>query len=655
MKLYDSTGMRTSRGVYRRALIASIFVVALLLGGSSSELNSLVLAQAVPSVALPAATHAIDFGYENMDGRGTPSPLIVPPILPSFQAEVWHYTNLYVANPCTYDSDFYPPGCPTVSTQFENSLDRAKDAGKSIYLYIFEATRDAELSVMTPARWASVKYVEVAHEQPELNNETLEARIALTKSKITALGLDVGTKLFGITLGVPDAVAGHGGTGAPSLDFVNVEAYLEPQGSNTSQVNVDQLNANMDAALAAIPATKKIVWWMMSYDRTGSGGPWTNINTLKDIQAPVYLKSYNNPRVVGIIMFGYGRVGGTRAHPELKIEHRRIAEKLYYQNPICLIACDGDVDGNHRGDLTVFRPSTGYWYHLLSNPSVSGGAVFTPGPSYNWGGLLGDIAVDGDFDGDGKMDAAVYRASGGNYMYWYIRYSSGTGESPIQHGLVNDIPIAADFDGDGKVDLTVFRPSTGEWHVRYSSGTYEQRNVVYRGSPDQGSPYSWGLSGDVPVTADFDGDGRSEMAVYRPSNGGWYILYSTKAYASSQSGFFQWGLQDDQPIAADFDGDGKADIAVFRPGTAEWFIRYSSLAYAANQGNWYYQWGLPSAQDQPITADFDGDGKGDIAVFRPGTGEWFIRYSSLGYAANQGNWYYQWGLSGDVPLPRPNR
>ena len=94
----------------------------------------------------------------------------------------------------------------------------------------------------------------------------------------------------------------------------------------------------------------------------------------------------------------------------------------------------------------------------------------------------------------------------------------------------------------------------------------------------------------------------------------------------------------------DFDGDARADLVVYRPNSGGWFFRYSTLNYSSNSPG-YLQWGLPT--DKPLGADFDGDGKIDAGVFRPSTGEWFIRLSSTGY----GSWvYYQWGLPTDVPL-----
>ena len=52
--------------------------------------------------------------------------------------------------------------------------------------------------------------------------------------------------------------------------------------------------------------------------------------------------------------------------------------------------------------------------------------------------------------------------------------------------------------------------------------------------------FQWGLNTDKPLAADFDGDGRTDLALYRPSNGGWYIRYSSLGYSSNQWAYFQW-------------------------------------------------------------------------------------------------------------------
>lgn len=99
--------------------------------------------------------------------------------------------------------------------------------------------------------------------------------------------------------------------------------------------------------------------------------------------------------------------------------------------------------------------------------------------------------------------------------------------------------------------------------------------------------------------------------------------------------------------ASDVDFDGRADLTVYRPSTGEWFVRTSTTRYSYSTYQ-KYQWGLPG--DYPAGGDFDADGRLDLVVFRPSTGQWYLRYSSKGY-----DYAYdvvQWGVSGDVPFAR---
>ena len=115
----------------------------------------------------------------------------------------------------------------------------------------------------------------------------------------------------------------------------------------------------------------------------------------------------------------------------------------------------------------------------------------------------------------------------------------------------------------------------------------------------------------VAAPNDFDGDGTSDMAVFRPSDGGWYVLRSSSGFTTSSLDRF--GLPGDIPVPGDYNGDGTIDRAVFEPSTATWFV----------QNQFTIQFGLPG--DIPVPGDYNGDGTTDLAVYRPSTGAWSVR------------------------------
>jgi N-acetylneuraminic acid mutarotase len=370
------------------------------------------------------------------------------------------------------------------------------------------------------------------------------------------------------------------------------------------------------------------------------------------------------------------------------------------------IPVPADYDGNHTDDIAMFRPSEGGWYVL---------GQFTR----QWG-LPGDIPVPADYDADGKADLAVFRPSTG---VWWIAYSStnfATNDG-VQWGLPGDIPVTGDFDGDGRADLAVFRPVWGMWYIAMSHDSYATRRAIQYGLPadiplardldgdgvdeivvyrpdsgmwfwyvlgtDTAASQQWGLLGDQPVGLpprqtprafmDVDGDGRSELVVYRSVNGTWYTQYSstgaanaftcgvsglvpvaTNAYSGISMDLFDpatgrwyrsacfqilWGTPGDVPVPADYTGDGRPESAVFRPSTGEWFVANPQSAPPATL--LYALWG--SSGDTPMPADYDGDGRADFAVWRPSTGEWFVRFSSGWFG---GALARQWGESGDIPI-----
>src|ERR1700722_10667415 len=150
--------------------------------------------------------------------------------------------------------------------------------------------------------------------------------------------------------------------------------------------------------------------------------------------------------------------------------------------------------------------------------------------------------------------------------------------SAVAHQLGGNVAaqsLSGDFDGDGKSDLAVWAPSTGIWQIQHSSGGTLQTQ-------------QWGEPGDIPVPADYDGDGKTDLAVWRPSTGTWYVIHSSDGSAHQQ----QWGQSGDIPAPGDYDGDGKADFAVWRPGNNTWFIMHSSTGATSAQP-WGQQGDLP--------------------------------------------------------------
>jgi hypothetical protein len=183
--------------------------------------------------------------------------------------------------------------------------------------------------------------------------------------------------------------------------------------------------------------------------------------------------------------------------------------------------------------------------------------------------------------------------------------------------IVDPAKARADFDGDGKTDLSVFRPSEGNWYLNRSTAGF--------------TAAAWGVSTDLLTPGDFDGDGKADLAIFRPSTGQWFVLRSSDSGYSANV----FGANGDVPVQGDYDGDGKDDLAVFRPSANTWYI--------ANSGGGTTITSFGASGDIPVRGDYDGDGKTDIAIYRAGA--WWVARSSGGVSVTN------FGVGSDKPVP----
>jgi hypothetical protein len=286
-------------------------------------------------------------------------------------------------------------------------------------------------------------------------------------------------------------------------------------------------------------------------------------------------------------------------------------------------AIRADFDIDRKTDLSVFRPSNGTFYIQQSFNGLLRAQQF---------GTNGDIPTPGDYDGDRATDVAYYRPSNNTFN---IILSSTSGLVTVAFGAPGDIPVPGDYNGDGATEVAVFRPSSGTFFTSQDP----QTNF---------GAIQFGANGDVPVPADYDGDGRTDVAVFRPgtTNATWFVRNSSTGASFGIS----YGAPTDIPVTGDIDGDGKSDFTVFRtgaagnpPGVVGAFYTFQSLTQSST-GVAFGQ-----AGDIPAVGDYDGDGRDDIAVYRPnstnGTGTFFILGSTAGFSGAQ------FGANTDIPIP----
>lgn len=310
-----------------------------------------------------------------------------------------------------------------------------------------------------------------------------------------------------------------------------------------------------------------------------------------------------------------------------------------------------DFTGDGKTDWALISlqqaPSRDYRWKILANQVIS--AENPPFIRIFDYGLLDDRIIPGDYTGNSKTEPTVWRPSRQGIFY-VAQFPTGTNgivlDSAVPWGLGgigSDGPVPGDYDGDGKLDYTIVRLSSigFTWYI-LNSRTYTWRSVVF------GFP---GIFNGTLPGADFTGDGRDEL-VFTSVVDGNLFYYIGDAVTGALIFAGPWGKSDffiDRKLPpADYTGDGKADLITVRRTSSRllWYI----LDPATNKYT-AAEFGLGPirvegrGEDFPVQGDYDGDGRFDLAVWRPSNHTFYVLKSSDGNLIAQ-----PWGDDGDLPI-----
>ena len=242
-----------------------------------------------------------------------------------------------------------------------------------------------------------------------------------------------------------------------------------------------------------------------------------------------------------------------------------------------------DYDGDGITDRAVFHPVTGQWFIWESEAKKA--------RIVQWG-FYDSIPVPGDYDGDGKADPAVYYPLAGT---WYIMESAMATTRVVQWGYLQAEPTPGYFDNDAKVDPGVYGTDSANWYI-------------LPGNDPDGATYFAGAYGlmDFPVVGFFDSDPLTDLAIYSLVNHSgviharWWIYESIVNYSSY--GYTEWGFGAAEPVPGDYDGDGATDVAVWYPALGNWYVLYTG-SQTSQVFQWGFQGSIPTTRQLPDRSD----------------------------------------------------
>ena len=190
------------------------------------------------------------------------------------------------------------------------------------------------------------------------------------------------------------------------------------------------------------------------------------------------------------------------------------------------------------------------------------------------------------------------------------------------------VKTPGDYDGDGKSDTAIYDATAATFYIQYSSGGSK---VLGFGVPN---------GRGMPAPGDYDGDGKTDLAAYDPTSATFFISYSTGGGKSIAFGIRN---HNNMPVPGDYDGDGTTDLAVYDPVDTKFYIFYSTSGLLTQP-----TLGTRNLRGLALAGDYDGDGKTDLAVFDPVAASFAVVYAN-----GQGGFTRQFGVpnAGDLPIP----
>lgn len=270
-----------------------------------------------------------------------------------------------------------------------------------------------------------------------------------------------------------------------------------------------------------------------------------------------------------------------------------------------------DFDGDTLGDLSVWDSKTNTLYFQLTNDNKF----------YTKRFINGDVSYEpvfADYDGDKKTDFVFYQP---DTAQWILNLSTAP-DTPVKTflGAIQDLPVPVDLNNRKKYQPAIWRPGTGAWLLPSTEEETTSRHLHFQGN-----------AGDIVFAADYDGDGKSDLGIWRSEGGFWYIDKSTTNYDPSQGVAIQHGQEWDIIVPNDYNGDGKCDLAFFRPQNQTWYFHYSG-----NKEQNQIKFGEKNII--PLSLDLDGDKIPELITWDSSKKSWntlnFIKQESNSYKWN---------------------